>query len=135
MTLVVDASVALKWVLPEPGADAAERLLTAEPLVAPDFMWLECANVLAMTERRELIAPDDARRAMGVLDRVPVRRIPIRPHIARTHALATELRQSAYDCLYLAVALAEDAIVVTADARFAAAVQANPAYAARVQTL
>lgn len=48
MSLVVDASVALKWVLDEEGRPAARALLLGnEPLHAPDFLILECANILA----------------------------------------------------------------------------------------
>jgi predicted nucleic acid-binding protein len=42
---VVDASVALKWALEEPGSDRA-RLLSSARLEAPDLLPIECANVL-----------------------------------------------------------------------------------------
>lgn len=47
MALVPDASVALKWFLEEDASDRAQALLD-EPLVAPDFLRLECSNVLAV---------------------------------------------------------------------------------------
>jgi predicted nucleic acid-binding protein len=43
---VVDASVALKWVIDEDGSEAAGALLLEEPLAAPDLLMVECANVL-----------------------------------------------------------------------------------------
>jgi predicted nucleic acid-binding protein len=43
--LVIDASVAVKWVVPEPESDRAEALLD-HPLVGPDLLFAECANVL-----------------------------------------------------------------------------------------
>ena len=43
MTLVVDASVATKWLLPEPDSDQALRV-RAERLVAPPLFRLECGN-------------------------------------------------------------------------------------------
>src|SRR5438128_1584381 len=43
MTLVVDASVALKWVIDEEDSAAAMALLFGEPLAAPDFLAIECA--------------------------------------------------------------------------------------------
>ncbi len=46
MTLVIDASVALKWVIEEDDSAAAMALLLGEPLVAPDFLAIECANGL-----------------------------------------------------------------------------------------
>jgi predicted nucleic acid-binding protein len=43
--IVVDASVALKWVIPEAGSDAAAGLLHDE-LIAPDLWLTEAANAL-----------------------------------------------------------------------------------------
>jgi hypothetical protein len=52
MAVVVDASVALKWVIEVEGSEAAEALLLNEPLLAPDFLIVECANVLWVKARR-----------------------------------------------------------------------------------
>ena len=42
MRLLVDASVAVKWFLPEELSDAADALLTGEhEICAPDFMLVE----------------------------------------------------------------------------------------------
>ena len=46
MTVVVDASVALKWVIEEDGSEAAQALVVRHPLAAPDLLMIECANVL-----------------------------------------------------------------------------------------
>ena len=43
--LVVDASVAIKWVVPEAGSERAITLLD-HGLVAPDLLFSECANIL-----------------------------------------------------------------------------------------
>jgi len=45
------------------------------------------------------------------------------------------LGHAAYDCLYLAAALAERCVLVTADAAFAAKTAAHPLYAGAVQQL
>ena len=52
MTVIVDASVALKWVIEEDGSEAAGALLLEEPLAAPDLLIVECANVLWAKARR-----------------------------------------------------------------------------------
>jgi predicted nucleic acid-binding protein len=49
--------------------------------------------------------------------------------------VAMELRQTAYDSLYLALALAEGAVLVTADGRFARAALESPAYAPWIRVL
>lgn len=134
--LVVDASVALKWVLKEEGRDAARALIGAERLIAPDFLILESANTLAMKVRRGLLSADDARRSLALLsDEVGLTFVPSRRYMAKAHDLALTLSRSAYDCLYLALAEAEGGVMVTADLKFVRAVVANPAYAALVRPL
>jgi hypothetical protein len=65
LALVVDASVALKWVLEEPDSPAAEALLRIEPdLLIPDFWLWEATNVLWVQVRRKLFTPDEAREAL-----------------------------------------------------------------------
>ena len=44
--LVIDASVAIKWVVPEPGTIDALALLDRFELRAPDLLVAECADVL-----------------------------------------------------------------------------------------
>lgn len=46
MTLVIDASVALKWVLAKDESEAAQKLVADHALAAPDLLMVECANVL-----------------------------------------------------------------------------------------
>lgn len=44
--VIVDASVAIKWVVTEPGSDLAAGLLDGRPLHAPTLMRIEAANAL-----------------------------------------------------------------------------------------
>jgi len=135
LTLVVDASVALKWVLDEDGADRAKAVLSGdEALLAPDFLLLEAANVLATKVRRGLITAAGARNSLSGLREGLVRFAPSSTHLDRAHALAVELERSVYDSLYLALALAESAVLVTADGRFAQAV-ARSTYAGSAREL
>ncbi len=46
MTLVIDASVALKWVIDEDDSEAAQELVSDHALAAPELLLIECANVL-----------------------------------------------------------------------------------------
>jgi len=136
VSLVIDASAALKLVLEEEGSDRARALMSgAEPLIAPDFLMLEAANVLAIMVRRGLMRAPDAQASLAVLDAAPITRMASAPHFAEAYRLAIGLSRSAYDCLYLAMALAEQAVLVTADRRFADAVQREPAYAAAIRIL
>jgi predicted nucleic acid-binding protein len=135
VTTIIDASVALKWVIEEDGFDDARRLISVDMLAAPDLLFIECANVLRTKVRRGVIKPADAHFAFSSIQAAPIRGIPIGPHAAAAHAIALELDQSAYDSLYLAVALAERASFVTADRKFASAVAAHPVYRSSVALL
>ncbi|HEX3916457.1 MAG TPA: type II toxin-antitoxin system VapC family toxin [Caulobacteraceae bacterium] len=135
MTVIVDASVAIKWVMVEDGSDAANSLVTAENLAAPELLFAECANVLWTKVRRGHLSPQLAKHALTVIDSIPIRAVPIRQHFAAALAIALELDRSAYDSLYLAVALAERATLITADVKFAAAAQAHPTFGSSVRLL
>lgn len=128
MSLVVDASVALKWVVEEDGSNAARTLVADEPLFAPDLLFIECANALRTKVRFGQLDGELARGALAALLDMPIRVVPSHPNVAAALSIAGELNRSAYDSLYLAVALAERAILVTADEKFASAVRAHPVY-------
>jgi predicted nucleic acid-binding protein len=135
VTLIIDASVGLKWVLSEAGSDRASMLLANEPLAAPDLFWIECANVLWVKARRGQITVADARDALSAIAAAPVRAIPAYALSAAAQSMAFELDQTAYDCLYLAAAMAERATLVTADDAFAQAAQKHAVYAASIRRL
>ena len=135
MALIVDASVALKWVIEEEGSDLASQLVTTEDMAAPGLLFIECANVLRTKARRGQLTGEDARAALDAIYATPIRSISTRAHAPAAQVIALELGQTAYDCLYLAVALAERAVLITADEAFFRAASAHPVYRASARLL
>ena len=130
-TVVVDASVAIKWFLPEVHAPAARRLLQGRrELLAPDLIWAEVGNTLWNKCRHAELTEEEAR---GILR--DFRRFPL--HISASHALleaAWELTRglamTLYGGLYLALAVSHACPLVTADRKLCIALQRHPAASA-----
>ena len=121
MTLVVDASVGLKWVLDEPDSHLAEVLATGdEELLVPDFWLGEACNVCWLQVRRRIWTPAEAREAFSLLRAL----VPATPTAdLDLHGVALDLGlaadHSTYDTLYLAFAIATGArAVIAADRAF-----------------
>jgi predicted nucleic acid-binding protein len=120
MSVVVDASVALKWVLNEPRTEAALALMDEE-LIAPALWPAEAATALWRHVRLGEIDRDQALARLAALEQAPVASLAIEPHLAKALELAVEADHPVYDCIYLALALHQRAYVVTDDRRFSAA--------------
>ncbi len=114
---VVDAGIAVKWYLTEEHTDAAERLLSAEhERTAPELILIECANVFVTRQRRGEFSASDAQTSLIALaDSIQIQQsgslVNAALDIALTH------HRSAYDSLYVALAIREQCWLVTADRR------------------
>lgn len=114
--LVLDASVALKWIIEEEGTDAAIALLD-QPLHAPDLLVPECVNALWKKVRRQEVAAGEIQvfeRAIGAME---VTLHASRSLAARALQLAVAMDHAGYDCFYLALAERLKLPLVTADRR------------------
>lgn len=131
-TVVVDASVAVKWFLPEDGSVQAGTLLEGKHrLIAPDLLWTEVANVLWKIARRGAITADEAQQMLRDASAMPVEIIESLPLLPEALRVATAADRSVYDSLYIALAAREKASVITADQRLVNAL-AKTEWASRV---
>lgn len=117
ISLVVDASIAVKWVIEEEGTEDALSLRHRAKLIAPDLLAAECSNVLWKKVRRGELAKDEALLAAKLLQNADLELLPTRPVLESATRLAVDLDHPAYDCIYLAIAVARNCQLVTADER------------------
>jgi predicted nucleic acid-binding protein len=115
---IVDASVAVKWVVDEQFSDAA-RLLAGARLYAPDLLYIECANILWKKAVKGDVTHSQAARALKELRTSPVTIVASGPLLEKALAMAGVLRHPVYDCVYLALAAEKKMPLVTADERLA----------------
>jgi predicted nucleic acid-binding protein len=126
VTLIVDASIAVKWLVEERDSRAARRLLDSDdPLVAPDFVLVEVGNVLWKKTRRQELNAEQAVAGMRAVPAYFDELIPSGPLLARALAIAVEVRHPVHDCLYLACAEDLKVTLITADGRFASVARAS----------
>lgn len=120
MIVVVDASAAAMWFLPEPHSEAAAFLLDSDcELFAPDLMRVEVGSALLKAVRRGVIDPAEAIDALAHLSAPAVRFEPGAPYAEPAFAVAERHGGSIYDATYIVLALALDAIVATNDTELA----------------
>jgi predicted nucleic acid-binding protein len=125
--LVVDASVAVKWFIVEPGRPEARRLLDGgNRLVAPELIVAEVVNVVWKRLMAHAVDRLQAADVPRELPRLFAELCPLATLAERALAIAEELRHPAYDCFYLALAEAKEARLVTADRRFAQRLAGTP---------
>ena len=128
---VVDASVAVKWYVPEENADHALSLLARQEhgeisLHVPELFFAEVGNIVWKKQRTGQLLRMQADLIVGSLLQVPyhVHSLPgLLPHAV---TLACELDQTVYDAIYLSLALSLRSQVITADSRFRNRLEASP---------
>ena len=133
---VVDASVVIKWFVPEIHSDAARRLLAySHDYVAPDLLFAETANTIWKKVRRGEVRLRDGERLVADVGRAAVETVPCRTLAADAYALASASGRTVYDAMYLALAVRLDTRMISADERLAAALATTPPFAAHIQTV
>lgn len=133
--IIVDASVAVKWVVSEAGSPQAAALLDGRRMAAPALWLSEAGNALWAKAMRGQLTPDEAREQAADLADAPVAPLGLAGLLPAAMSLALELEHPIYDCFYLSAALQKDTYVVTADRRFHGKAIGHPALADRIRLL
>jgi predicted nucleic acid-binding protein len=118
--IVLDASVVVEMVLRTKVGEQAARLAgTERDAHAPHLLDAEVGSVLRRLERDRQIAPEVALTALTAFQLLPIHRHALGPLLPRAWDLRKNLM--IYDALYLALAEALGARVLTTDQRLARA--------------
>lgn len=126
-TVVVDASVAAKWFLPEPDASAASEWLDDRyRLAAPDLIRAEIGNIVWKLQRRGVLDSDAAFETIERFLSVPLEIHDSASLLAPALEIAMATGRPVYDSLYLALAVELGGTVVTADDRWVNALAGSP---------
>ena len=119
--LVIDASMALSWLLPDESSDASltvrAELTKAGSVWVPAHWQLEVANALCMAERRKRLDAAGVAQAVSLFTQLPVTLDPETSERASAEilALARQHTLSVYDATYLELALRRGAFLATLD--------------------
>ena len=130
--VVLDASVAAAWLLPDEASEASRRVYVRTRrgslvLHAPELWLWECGQIIASGVRRRRLTPEDALLTWSVLDAIRVRVELVTPAPAQVRAalvLALDHGVSLYDAAYLWLAKSLSLPLLTIDRALAEAARA-----------
>jgi predicted nucleic acid-binding protein len=125
--IVLDASVALKWYIPEVHSESALRILSLQQsgeviFHVPDLFLCEAGNILWKKTWKSEIKLKDAREIADALIVVPMTIHSSKIFLPFALDLAANLGRTVYDCLYLSLAAYLDCSLLTADRKLFRAV-------------
>jgi predicted nucleic acid-binding protein len=133
---VVDASVVVKWFVPEIHSDASRRLLVLpHEYVAPDLLFAETANTIWKKIRRQELTAEEGHQLVADIGRIAVETVSCRALAEDAHALANATGRTVYDSMYVALAVRLNTRSITADDRLEAALKKVPAVAGHIQLI
>jgi predicted nucleic acid-binding protein len=118
--VVVDSSVAIKWLVVEPYSTEARRLLNdyqtgALTLLAPDLIYAEVGNIGWKKYRLQGLAAADAQLVSDAFLLLSFTLTPTAALLDNAYRLAVTHQRTAYDAMYLALSVREKCRLVTAD--------------------
>ena len=113
---VIDASVAVKWLVPEIHAERSMRLLKENHgLMAPDLVFAEIGNVLLKKSRMGEIETEAALEMLTDFKGIPLQIYKTDALLEFAWDIAGTYNRSFYDSLYIALSMKTACRMVTAD--------------------
>jgi predicted nucleic acid-binding protein len=131
---VLDASVAAKWCLPSANErfvpEALELWRAHEAgrlrILVPDLFWVEMGNILWKAVRAGRVPADIAHQSLaGIFSQLGFLTLSTQPLLEEAWSISTRYDRTFYDATYIALAVARNVPLVTADERL---VNATAAY-------
>ena len=133
---VVDASLVIKWFVPEVDSAAARRWLDAShDYIAPDLLFPEAGNTVWKKVRRGELSADDGQRLVADLSAIAVETVSLRGLLPDAHALAVSTGITVYDATYVALAVRLETQMITGDDRLARRLVGHALLAPHVRSL
>ena len=133
---VVDASLVVKWFVPEVHSEAARRWLAAwHDYIAPDLVFPESGNAIWKKIRRGELSKDEGQQLVGDISVVGVEAVSMRALLPDAHALAVATGVTVYDAMYLTLAVRLETQVITGDDRFARKLAEHPLLAPHIRSV
>jgi len=124
--IVVDASVVVKWLVPEDQSLKAVVLRDRFELAAPDLIHAEIVNILWKKARRGEISDTDASDGLKALRQADILLQRSEELAEQTFRLSRLIDHPAYDCFYLCTAVHMSTVLVTADERMLRKLSMSP---------
>ena len=120
MNLVIDASVLIKFFLPEVLSGQAEKILTQVEqgeikLRAPDLIYPETGNILWKKHRRKELSRSEVEDISGSIESLPISIETSKPLMSLAIELGMAYGITVYDSMYMVVAKISESALITAD--------------------
>jgi len=127
LNLVIDASVLIKFYIPEILSDKAEELLARVEqgdmmLLAPDLIYPEAGNILWKKQRMKELTRSEVEEITDAIVSLPLKVEASRSFLSLAMDIAITYRITVYDAIYIGMARVYEIKMMTADRKLVDAV-------------
>jgi predicted nucleic acid-binding protein len=128
VNLVIDASVVIKFYVPEILSDHAGEVLSRVAngevlLYAPDLVYPETGNVLWKKQRRRELTTEEVDEIVNAINALPMIIEPSKPILPLALSIAVQSGITVYDAMYVAIARIYETKMITADKKLTDALE------------